>query len=75
MLILRPNFDIIKYEDGYNYVLGECTVSDVSELNTEIISDGKNFKLTEGCVCWDISTGDFYGLNSSDEWIKQGGEE
>ena len=31
-------------------------------------------KLAIGSIAWDISTGDFYGLDSSGEWIKQGGE-
>jgi hypothetical protein len=29
-------------------------------------------ELVMGSIAWDISTGDFYGLDSSGEWVKQG---
>lgn len=32
-------------------------------------------KLTIGSIAWDISTGDFYGLQSDGTWKKQGSEE
>jgi len=40
--------------------------------NGTVIIDGR--VAAQGSIAWDISTGDFYGLDSSGEWIKQGGE-
>lgn len=50
----------------------------VAELDCDTASDLPTVDGLEGCVlamgsiAWDISTGDFYGLNSSGSWIKQG---
>ena len=39
--------------------------------NGEVVASGR--VATQGSIAWDISTGDFYGLNSSGEWINQNG--
>lgn len=72
MLRVRPNFSIIKTDEKYSYILADISVSNANELDTELIIAGKNFKFVEGCIAWDISTGDFYGLDGNGNWIKQG---
>lgn len=47
----------------------EIAVDSASELVTEY----KGITFTQGSIAWDISTGDFYGLDSSGTWYKQGG--
>lgn len=49
----------------------DCDTS--SDLPTATELEGRI--LAQGSVAWDISTGDFYGLNSSGVWIKQTGSE
>ena len=49
----------------------DCDTS--SDLPTATELPGR--VLGQGSVAWDISTGDFYGLNSSGVWIKQTGTE
>lgn len=49
----------------------EIAVDSASELVTEY----KGIAFTQGSIAWDISTGDFYGLDSNGNWNKQGAGE
>lgn len=52
--------------DGKKHGVAEISVSDSSELVTEL----GEYVFTEGTIAWDIENGDFYGLKGS-EWVKQ----
>ena len=67
MLKIR-NFEVERSNEQGEFIRAEISVSDASELATT----SGNYTFVEGSIAWDISTGDFYGLDSSGEWIKQG---
>ena len=52
-----------------NYIRAEIIVDSVTELPTEINGN----VLIMGSIAWDVSTGDFYGLDSTGTWYKQDG--
>ncbi len=54
-----------------NYIRAEIIVDSAAELPTEINGN----VLTMGSIAWDISTGDFYGLDGSGTWHNQNGED
>lgn len=54
-------------------VIIEVDCDTASDLPTVYELDGR--VIGQGSIAWDISTGDFYGLNSSGVWIKQTGSE
>ena len=68
MLKIR-NFEVERLNSEGLFVRAEISVSDTSELATM----SGDYTFVEGSVAWDISSGDFYGLNSSGEWINQNG--
>ena len=70
--IIKQKF--IRFDNGKSVVLAEICVDTAEELPN---ADGITGRLlVQGSLAWDISTGDFYGLNSSGEWINQtGGDE
>lgn len=71
MLFIRK-IDYITGDGGKNYQQMELDLDNAEELpNAEYI---KEHNMCQGSIAWDISTGDFYALNGSNEWIKQGGE-
>ena len=67
--ILKSTFE--KLVEGTNYIRAEIAVDSSSDLTTTIGGQ----VLTAGSIAWDISTGNFYGLDSSGSWHKQGGGE
>ena len=59
--------------DGVNYIRADVAVDSAAELTVEGF---QNYHFTMGSIAWDVSTGDFYALNSEGSWYKQnGGEE
>lgn len=54
--------------EGVNYIRADIAVDSASDLTVEFAS----FHFTMGSIAWDISTGDFYGLDSTGTWTKQG---
>jgi len=73
MYSLRPDKVILKYEGKRAVIIGELNVDSSADLPAYDAIPG--FILAQGSIAWDISTGDFYGLNSSGVWIKQTGSE
>ena len=53
--------------------LAEIAIDSAADLP----SDGKLYgrTLLLGSIAWDVSTGDFYALDSSAQWKLQGGED
>ena len=67
--IIKEKF--IRFDNSKSVVLAEICVDTAEELPN---ADGITGRiLVQGSLAWDISTGDFYGLNSSGEWINQTG--
>ena len=67
--IIKEKF--ICFDNSKSVVLAEICVDSAEELPN---ADGITGRiLVQGSLAWDISTGDFYGLNSSGEWINQTG--
>ena len=64
----------IRFENASSVVIAELRIDTAEELPAADALAGRI--LAQGSLAWDISTGDFYGLNSSGEWINQtGGDE
>lgn len=68
MISIR-NEKFVKYENGLSVVRMEIDVDSAEELPEADDFSGRT--LYQGSIAWDISTGDFYGLTSSGEWILQ----
>ena len=54
--------------NGVNKLRAEIMVDSSSDLTTTVGAG----TLTAGSIAWDVSTGDFYGLDSDGTWHKQG---
>ncbi len=67
--VLRSTVE--KIVDGVNQIRAEIMVDSSSDLTTTIGAG----TLTAGSIAWDVSTGNFYGLDSDGSWHKQGGGE
>lgn len=61
----------IKFEDGISVELMELDVGEASELPQADFIDGK--LLYQGSIAHDISTGDFYCIDSEGTWYAQDG--
>ncbi len=59
----------IKYENNLSVMRMEIDIDSVEELPETDDFSGRI--LYQGSIAWDISTGDFYGLTSTGEWILQ----
>ena len=68
MISIR-NEKFIAYENGLSVVRMEIDVDSAEELPAKDYFSGRT--LYQGSIAWDISTGDFYGMTSSGEWILQ----
>lgn len=69
--IRRTEFIRYDYSSARSIDRVELDIDSASELPTVDAFDG--MRLYQGSIAWDISTGDFYGLNSLGEWYKQDG--
>ena len=72
MISIR-NSVFIKFDDGDSVERMELDIDSAEELPEIDDFDGKI--IAQGSIAWDISTGDFYGLDSEGEWHNQNGEE
>lgn len=73
MIVRKSEF--IKYVDDFSDIAIERMDIDVDtadELPAVDAIPGKIIGM--GSIGWAINDGDFYGLNSDGEWIKQGAE-
>ena len=68
MLSIRSE-EFIRYERGLSVVRMEIDVDTAEEIPD--IDGIAGIILYQGSIAWDISTGNFYGLTSSGEWILQ----
>lgn len=68
--VVQESTTIVEGSPVYN-ARAEIAVDNVSDLTTTL----NDYVFTAGSIAWDISTGDFYGLNSSGTWVKQGTSE
>lgn len=56
--------------DGNQHIIAELMIDSASELPSQ---EYAGYVLDMGSIAWDISTGDFYALNSEGTWYKQDG--
>ena len=49
----------------------EICVDTASDLPT--VNSIPGCKIAQGSIAWDVSTGDFYGMSSTGDWINQSG--
>ena len=61
----------VKYENGLSVVRMEIDIDSADELPEVGYFSGR--KLCQGSIAWDISTGSFYGLTSTGDWVLQTG--
>lgn len=55
-------------KNGKNYMRVELIVDSASDLSVEI----SNFHFTFGSIAWAVGSAEWYGLDSSENWVKQG---
>lgn len=70
MITIRDS-KFIKFENGTSVELMELDISSASELPEPDFTDGK--LLYQGSIAHDISTGDFYSIDSEGTWYNQDG--
>lgn len=63
----------ITYEKLNNNKTNNARVEIAVDSAADLVTAHKGINFTQGSIAWDISTDDFYGLNSNGEWLKQGG--
>ena len=68
-MISVKNEKFVKYEDGVSAVIMRINVDSAQELPETDDFSGKI--LYQGSTARDLSTGDFYALTSSGEWVRQ----
>lgn len=56
-------------KDGKNYMRAELVADSVSDLTVEGIS---NYHFTFGSIAWVVDSAEWYGLDSNENWVKQG---
>lgn len=56
-------------KNGKNYIRAEIIVDSASDLTVEGIS---NYHFTFGSIAWVVGSAEWYGLDSSGNWVKQG---
>jgi hypothetical protein len=56
-------------KDGKNYMRAEIVADSVSDLTVEGIN---NYHFTFGSIAWVVGSSEWYGLDSSGNWVKQG---
>nr|DAU28134.1 MAG TPA: hypothetical protein [Caudoviricetes sp.] len=61
----------IRRESNLRVERMELCVDAASDLPT--VNSITGCKIAQGSIAWDISTGDFYGMSSTGEWINQSG--
>jgi len=72
MIILRDYIEVAS-SDAKKHIIAEMHVDSSADLPSR---EYGNFILEMGSIAHDVSTGDFYAIDSSGTWYKQnGGEE
>ncbi len=61
----------LQYENELSVERMEICVDAASDLPTANSIAG--CKIAMGSIAWDVSTGDFYGMTSTGEWVNQSG--
>lgn len=61
----------IRRESNLRVERMEICVDAASDLPT--VNSIPGCKIAQGSITWDISTGDFYGMSSTGEWVIQSG--
>ena len=61
----------LRYENELSVERMEICVDAASDLPT--VNSITGCKIAQGSISWDVSTGDFYGMTSTGEWINQSG--
>lgn len=56
-------------KNGKNYIRAEIVADSVSDLTVEGIG---NYHFTFGSIAWVVGSAEWYGLDSSGNWVKQG---
>lgn len=56
--------------DGNQHIIADLMIDSASELPSQ---EYAGYVLDMGSIAWDVSTGDFYALNSEGTWYKQDG--
>ena len=62
----------ITYEKLNNNKTNNARVEIAVDSAADLVTSHKGINFTQGSIAWDISTGDFYGLKSTGDWVKQG---
>lgn len=61
----------LQYENELSVERMEICVDSASDLPT--MNSITCCKIAQGSIAWDVSTGDFYGMTSTGEWVNQSG--
>ena len=59
----------LRYENELSVERMEICVDAASDLPT--VNSITGCKIAQGSIAWDVSTGDFYGMSSTGEWVNQ----
>lgn len=65
------NSTTIRRESNLRVERMEICMDAASDLPT--VNSITGCKIAQGSIAWDISTGDFYGMSSTGEWVNQSG--
>lgn len=61
----------LQYENELSVERMEICADAASDLPT--MNSISGCKIAHGSIAWDVSTGDFYGMTSTGEWVNQSG--
>ena len=61
----------LRYENELSVERMEICADTASDLPT--VNSITGCKIAQGSIAWDVSTGDFYGMTSTGEWVNQSG--
>ena len=61
----------LRYENELSVERMEICVDAASDLPT--VNSITGCIIAQGSISWDVSTGDFYGMTSTGEWVNQSG--
>lgn len=65
------NSTTIRRESNLRVERMEICVDAAADLPT--VNSIPGCRIAQGSIAWDISTGDFYGMTSTGEWVNQSG--
>lgn len=47
------------------------TASDLPSSVDQFSTENEKYRISQGSLAWDVSTGDIYGMKSDGTWVKQ----